>query len=128
MKDPKASTTPKGKRLVIDLNALPEGPTEVRCPLCGHKGNTKVSKNMKDRFKLLIFWVIITIVIVTLFIFVLIYLFLYLVIIARNGRSGGSGCCDSETCGCKSCYHAFARCAPRVPSIHYCGKCKKAIG
>jgi hypothetical protein len=107
----------------MDLQALPETPVELKCPLCSYKGSTVVRKSNKDRGKVVLFWVVATVLVATFFVFILIYLLLHM-IICKKDRMGGCGDC----CSCSGCLKSSGRFQPKVHLLHYCGGCKKQIG
>ena len=113
----------KKKKKAMNLNALPEEPIELKCPLCGHEGDTVLKKSMADRGKIAIFYIAITIFIAVFFIFILLILIVQQVVFNR-GRNGGC----TECCSCKNLYKMFSKCQPKVHSLHYCEGCNKQLG
>ena len=64
----------KKKKKQLNLNALPEQPVELKCPMCGHEGETVLKKSFADRGKIGLFYLAVTALIVMFFIFILIFL------------------------------------------------------
>ena len=122
MEENKNKKKKKQARAKLNLNALPEEPVELTCPLCGYEGDTILKKSWGDRCKILIFYSAVTIFIVLFFVFILAYMILHMIICNRD-KCKGSNCCS-----CKSMYGLFGKCQPKVHQLHFCAACKKQIG
>ena len=78
---------------------------ELKCPMCGHDGETVLKKSMADRGKIAMFYITVTIFIAVFFIFILIILIVQQIVF--NRKRGGS---CSDCCSCKNLYKMFSKC------------------